>query len=934
MRVRLAGAAIVAAAGVVALGAPAPAGAQAQPVYRDAAYTAEERAADLVSRMTLEEKAAQLSTTNAPAIPRLGVAAYAYWSEAQHGLSAFYGGYRDDPSAFTTPRATSFPTNLAASLTWDPALIRRETSAISDEARGALDKSLFGEDENNIGASAGDYGNLVYWAPTVNLQRDPRWGRTDEAFGEDPFLVGTLGAAWVQGFQGEDARGRPQDRYLKAIATGKHYALNNVEHDRMAISSDTDEGTIRDYYTAQFRRLVEDAHVSGVMSSYNAINGTPAVADNLTLNVLLRKTFGFDGYVTSDCGAVGTTYRRPDGPGTQLAKANGVLNIAGHDWAPPGWATDHLDLLAHWTDARSGKTISAQSGATAFALRAGTTLNCVGASSTGDAGIWEGIRKFMGEENRADYVKEAIAAGILSEDVIDRGLVRVFALRMRVGEFDPPAQQRYTKLTRDEIESPAHRALAQQVAEEALTLLQNRRAGGPEPLLPADPAKLHKLVVVGDQADKVFLGGYSGAPRERVSLLQGLRQALPSTQIVYDAGNSSSTSTDAPSLKPETQAAIRDADLVVVMVGTDAATNAEGTDRASLAMPGNYGPLIDQVADLGNRRVALVVQSAGPVDLTAARDRVASILYSAANGQRQGIAAAAALVGRVNPSGHLSFTWYRDAAQLPPIADYDLAPGRTGGLGRTYQYFTGTPAYPFGHGLSYTRFRYDHVKISRRRIRAGGTERISLRVKNTGTRPGATVAQVYATPPRAPGVDLPQRKLVGFKRTKVLAPGRSQRLAIAVPLVPSLRAWNVGLRRQVVRRGVWRFAVARSAARPVRTFRVRIRGQIPRRVRTVTLAPVQLSLARGQSIELRGRNPWSQGLPPVGLAEAGDGIVSAVRADDSFVDLSRTRMTFTSNRPAVATVDRAGRLTAVGPGVATISVTIGGATGSAPVVVR
>src|SRR5689334_6633817 len=167
------------------------------------------------------------------------------------------------------------------------------------------------------------------------MLRDPRWGRTDEAFGEDPFLVGTLGTAWVDGFQGQTASGRQRGRYLKAVTTLKHYALNNVERDRMGSSSDTDEGTIRDYYTRQFRDIIERAHATGVMSSYNAINGTPAVANNFSLNVLLRRTYGFRGYVTSDCGAVGTQYRADD-PDNPLANnpATAALATSGHDWAP------------------------------------------------------------------------------------------------------------------------------------------------------------------------------------------------------------------------------------------------------------------------------------------------------------------------------------------------------------------------------------------------------------------------------------------------------------------------------------------------------------------------------------------------------------------------------------------------------------------------
>ncbi|HEX6944935.1 MAG TPA: glycoside hydrolase family 3 N-terminal domain-containing protein, partial [Casimicrobiaceae bacterium] len=282
-RLRRAGV-VLAALGLLLGAGPAVA---AEPAYRDTALPFDERAADLVSRMTLQEKAAQLSTTNAPAIPRLGVQEYAYWSEAQHGVNAFWGG---DATAFggvdiNNVKATSFPTNLSSSLAWDPALLRQETEAISDEARGFLDQSLFGKSQNDLGPEAGAYGSLFYFAPTLNMLRDPRWGRTDEAFGEDPFLAGTLGEAWVDGFQGQTADGRLRDRYLKAVTTLKHYALNNVEQDRMGSSSDTDEGTIRDYYTRQFRDIIEHAGATGVMSSYNAINGVPAVSNDLTLNV-------------------------------------------------------------------------------------------------------------------------------------------------------------------------------------------------------------------------------------------------------------------------------------------------------------------------------------------------------------------------------------------------------------------------------------------------------------------------------------------------------------------------------------------------------------------------------------------------------------------------------------------------------------------------
>lgn len=905
------------------------------PVYRDTRYSFDERAVDLVSRMTLEEKAPQLATTNAPAIPRLGVQEYSYWNEAQHGVFLLFGDYHDRPIGV---RATSFPTNLSASLTWDPDLMRRQMEAVSDEARGFLDPSLFGTGTNNLGPSAGAYGSLFFFNPTVNLNRDPRWGRTDEAFGEDPFLVGAMGSAYVNGFQGQTAEGAPQGKYLKAIATAKHFALNNVETRRTAISSDADEGTIRDYYTPQFRRLIEESHVAGLMNAYNAVNGTPAVANNFLLNVLARRTWGFDGYVTSDCAAVATTYRRKD---VSVNLPSG-LEFAGHDWAPPGWTTDHAGERARWTNPATGTQISGQAGGQSYALRAGTDVNCAGDNGqAGHPAILDAVRPVFGQENGIAYIREAVAAGVLGEDVIDRALVRVFTLRMRTGEFDPVGEQPYTKITKDAIESPAHRQLAQDVGAQSLVLFKNDRPrGSASPLLPADPAKLHKVVVLGDQADKVFLGGYSGAPSEQISVRQGISDALPGAQVIYDSGQSSTTSTSPASFKPDTEAAIRDADLVVIMVGTDAKSNSEGSDRASIAMPGNYNSLVDKAASLGNPKIALLVQAGGVVNLESVKDRVAAILYSGPNGQRQGRAAADVLFGNVNPSGHLSFTWYQDDSQLPPIDDYDIMPSQTSGLGRTYQYFTGTPTYPFGYGLSYTRFRYSNVRVDPRpgpvsrqnttplSVDAGGAVRISFRVRNVGQRAGATVAQIYASSPATDRVEAPIKRLVGFRKTQVLAPGQTQSITIAVPIASTLRLFDAHLHRETVDPGRWRFELASSSRDLVRSLPVRITGRIPETVAHVTVQPAKVVLHPGDTVDLLGKNPWLQGLAPADLANPGDDVVTAVRRDDTFVDLRRAAVEFRSNRPDIARVDKTGKVLAVGTGVATISVTVDGVTGT------
>jgi beta-glucosidase-like glycosyl hydrolase len=863
---------------------------------------------------------------------------YAYWSEALHGVNAFWGGDAHTPGGVNPGvPATSFPSPLAASLSWDPALLRREATAISDEARGFLDPSLYGRAANDLGPDRGAYGSLFYFAPTVNMDRDPRWGRADETYGEDPLLTAVMGSAFVQGMQGETAAGRLRGRYLKTVTTLKHYALNNVENDRMGLSSDTDEGTIRDYYTRQFRDILQRAHAAGVMSSYNAIDGTPAVANALTLNVLLRRTFGFRGYVTSDCGAVGTQYRR-DNPAAKNPPNAGpatALLTSGHDWAPPGWSTNHADQAAVWHRNGTLTTVSGRAGAEAWSLRAGTALNCVGdPGQVGHPAFWDPLRPLFADENRREFVAEAIRAGILSEGTIDRALLPVFTQRMRTGEFDPRSAQPYTRIGKAAIESPAHRRLAQTVARETLTLLQNRRPrGAKRALLPASPRTTRRVVVVGDQAGKVFLGDYSGSPREQVPLVQGIRAAVPKAAVVYDDAKSSTTSSSPPSLQSSTKAAIRRADLVVVMVGTDQNTNAEGYDRKTLALPGNYGALIDQVAALGNRRIVLVDQSAGPVDLRRARTKVAAILFSAANGQRQGLAAADAIFGRANPSGHLSFTWYAGDAQLPAKNDYDLTPARTGGRGRTYMHLTRRPAYPFGFGRSYTRFRYSRVRPSRKRVSANGTVRVAFRITNTGRRAGATVAQLYAVPPRVKGVTLPRRRLVTFARTRTLRPGRSQTIRLTVPVASRLRLWSARRQREVVYRGLWRLRLARSASDVVRSLKLRVTGAIGRSVATVALAPPSLVLAPGASLDLRGRNPWLDGLAPTSLERVGDTIVSAVRRDDTFVDVARAPLRFRSNRPGVVSVDAHGTLRARAPGVAVVTVRLGKAAASTVFVV-
>ena len=886
-----------------------------RPFYRYTRYSFAERAADLVSCMTLAEKIAQLHTAAAPAIPRLGVQQYNYDSEALHGVFRLGDDINPGGRAGRHASATSFPANFAVTMSWDPRLIYQESTAISDEARGFLDKSLWGKRANNLGPSKNDYGSLTYWAPTVNMDRDPRWGRTDEAFGEDPYLAAQMAGAYVDGYQGQTITGQPMKRFLKVAATAKHYALNNVEDNRMAISSNTDDANIRDYYTAQFRSLVENAHVAGLMTSYNAINGTPAVADTYTVNELAQRTYGFTGYTTSDCGAIGTTYQNPP---------------SGHDWAPPGWTTNNGGANAVWTNTKTRRKISGAAGGQAYAVRAGTELNCQGTQYT------------------PINIKDAIRAGILDQGVLDDALTHVFTIRMETGEFNPPQYVPYTKITKAVIQSHAHQALAERVAANDLVLLHNGNVSGTsEPLLPADPAKLKKVVIVGNLADTVTLGGYSGDPKLQVNAVHGItatvKAASPRASVVFDSCHTSTIAMAHADCPARTRAAIKSASLVVVFVGTDeniARENTaleQGPDRTTLAMPGNYDSLISQVAALGNPRMALVIQSDGPVDIANVQRDFPAIVFSGYNGESQGTALASVLFGATDPAGHLDFTWYAGNSQLPPMQNYGLTPGQTGGLGRTYLYFTKTPTYPFGYGLSYTTFAYSKVSANRSSVPADGTVSVSFTVTNIGRVPGATVAQLYvSTPFTVPGTELPAKRLEGFQRTKALAPGQSQRITLTVP-VPNLGLWNEQQLKETVYDGPYRFGVGPDSADIVAAPRVQVTGAITPHVRYVTVQPGRVIFQRGQTLDLTGKNPWiaSDTNPAIEQHHAtADHIVEAVSNDQSFVNLSHATVTYSSSDPAVATVSKAGILKATGPGVATISVTVDGVTGSAPIVVR
>jgi hypothetical protein len=354
-------------------------------------------------------------------------------------------------------------------------------------------------------------------------------------------------------------------------------------------------------------------------------------------------------------------------------------------------------------------------------------------------------------------------------------------------------------------------------------------------------------------------------------------------------------------------------------------------------MPGNYDSLISQVHAIGNPDTALVIQSGGPVDLGNVQSDFPAILYSGYNGESQGTALAQVLFGQQDPAGHLDFTWYADDSQLPDIQNYGLTPDQTGGLGRTYMYFTGTPTYPFGYGLSYAAFKYSHVQVGPATASPDGTVKVSFDVTNTGKTAGATVAQLYASPRfTVAGTQLPANQLAGFQRTADLNPGQTQQITLNVA-VSSLSQWDEQALKQVVYNGPYQFSVGPDSAAAAGTGTVTVHGAITPRVQYVTVQPDQVVYQAGQTLNLNGVNPWiapdtdpTQEQPHASATS----IVEAVNNDQSFASLKNERVSYSSSDPSVASVDASGLVRAVKDGVATITVTVNGVSGTAVIVVR
>jgi beta-glucosidase len=862
------------------------------PIYLNTAYSPEERAADLVSRLTLQEKADEMNSSQAAAIPRLGIAAYGWWNESAHGVARQQTNNGGNPPTLTN--TTSYPVDLSLGSTWNPALMYSEAGMISDEAREVA--------PNNTQ-------DLDYYSPTVNLGRDPRWGRNDETFSEDPLLTADIAAQFVNGMEGKTSTGQPlpgSRGYLKTVTTIKHFAANNSEFNRRTGSSDMDERTLREYYTAQFRDIIAQSGPGSIMSSYNEINGVPTAADVHLMDTLARQTYGFSGYFTSDCDAVYEIQ-------------------AGHHWQPPGYPQP-LNATQR----------------TAFANSAGEDLNC-------DQGYHD-------TSNYGNTIPTAVAQNIVTqtdtynENDVDTSLVRLFTARIQTGEFDSESTVPWVARARAALapgtwvnsnannavtETQARLAEAQQVGDQSIVLLKNdatkQRDGRTGTLLPlkVPHSGPFKVAVIGPYANptSMYLGGYSSnqgaaGTANEITGYQGVKAAIqrvdPDAQVDFLPGV---TGTGLSTVDQASVAAAANYDDVIVYAGTDASTATEDRDRTSLALPGAQASLIGQVAAV-NPNTVVYMETLGQVDVTGFQGAVPALLWSSYNGQRKGASLADVLLGTTNPSGRLPFSWYADVNQLPAIGDYTIRPTAST-LGRTYMYFTGQLSYPFGYGLSYTDFRYSNLRVDRGRLDANDTLRISADVTNTGSATGDDVAQVYVTTPDAPAaLQRPIKRLEAFQKIS-LRPHQTRHVDFTVP-VSKLAFFDQSTNTFRVDDGRYGIQLSSSAASgDVRqqSF-VTVHGQLDPTPAVVTAKPVATGDAAAHVAQRVIFPAHTVVDPQLTVSLSDESVYGYVTQGASTALPKEMTVRYRSDRPNVVSVSRSGVLRTVGGGVATVTATV------------
>jgi len=657
--------------------------------YKDAKLPVEQRVKDLLGRMTIEEKASMLSGAGwmeSVAVPRLGIPSIKM-ADGPMGVRSWLGSsaITSAPAAQKTFSSTALPAGVAIASTWDVSLAQRVGQAIAQEVKAA--------------------GRDMILAPTVNIQRVPLWGRNFEGYGEDPYLASMLGVAYIKGVQGEGV-----------IPSVKHFAANNEEFERHRIDERIDERTLNEIYFPAFKAAVQQADVWVVMSAYNKVNGTYCAENPYLLNDVLKKKWGFKGFVISDWGSTYST----------AATVN-----AGMDLEMPGGE------------------------------RAKTWLKLPGTIAAGNGGDFLSPDKVLAE----------VRDGHISVANIDDNVGRILRVIFISGLFD----QQHNALP--SIDTPEHRKLARIAAAESIVLLKN--AGGLLPIDSAK-IKSIAVIGPNAAIARAGGGGSSKVnPTYVVTPLEGIRERAGSAiQVTYALGASipgEVPANDTPEarekLRAEAVSIATKADAAIVVVGDSPAVESEGFDRKTLDLPEGQDELIQAVAN-ANHNTIVVFNSGSSVNVSRWINEVPSLLSAWFGGQEIGHGVADVLFGDENPSGKLPFSFVNEFKQSPASGNYpgeNLHVTYAEGIYVGYRYFDKkeiAPQFPFGYGLSYTTFAYSDLKISP--ANAEGTVQVSLKVRNSGKLDGVEIVQLYVHDGRAI-VDRPVKELKAFGRVTLKA---------------------------------------------------------------------------------------------------------------------------------------------------------------------
>jgi beta-glucosidase len=713
-------------------------------IWKDAAQPMAARVGDLVSRLSLAEKIQEMRN-GAAAIPRLGIPAYDYWSECLHGVAR-------------AGTATVFPQAIGMAATWDTTLAHDEADVIATEARAKHNDYV----AKHNGDSA-RYWGLTFWTPNINIFRDPRWGRGQETYGEDPFLTARLGVAFIRGLQGDDPN------YIKAMACAKHFAVHSgPESLRHVFNAVPPERDFYETYLPQFEAAVREGRVGAVMGAYNSVYGDPACANPLLLTDLLRKQWGFTGHVVSDCDAIYDIY-------------------ANHKF------TDSSEEAA------------------ADAVKAGDDLCC----GTSYNSLTRAFEKGLISEKEIDTAVSRLFEARFRLGLFDPPEKVPFA-QIPISENDTPdhealalrAAREFVVLLKNDGVLPLNRAKIKRIAviganADSVPMLLGNYNG-----TPARP------VTILNGIEKIA-GAISEVTYAHGGKTYGTFKAEPGAaiEVVYSPGCPLALRTNAavsPEILADAVAAAKSADVVICVGGISPQLEGEemkvnydgfsGGDRTRIELPVQQTELLQALAATG-KPVVFVNCSGSAIAMPWEVEHLPAIVQAWYPGEQGGRAVAEVLFGDVNPAGRLPVTFYNSTADLPAFENYAMS-------NRTYRYFDGTPEFAFGHGLSYTKFNYAAAGLDRTEFAAGDTAKISFTLKNSGRRDGDEVAQVYFRHMNS-AQPQPKMALCGFARIH-LAQGQGARVTMDIP-VERFRSWDTAKKQYAVEPGDYELLVGAAS---------------------------------------------------------------------------------------------------------------------------